>query len=128
MRRVRRDDRTNVYVNSTNTYFPTTITCLRAPASLGVWCFDMHDDLRYHNTGLKRWRESRVIALPTDIPQARIMAKHLHVVSDVPTCAETLAAIQAGELAKQPAYTPITLEQRADRLVEIIRARPWSRH
>jgi hypothetical protein len=272
MRRVPRDDRTNVYVNSTNTYFPTTITCLRALASPGVWCFDVHDDLRYHNTGLKRWRESQVIALQrrmshltlhaaptlqelfpdsihlgnasnilpvpaarsnrddvliiasfderfdfdfvdelarmcpglhfhlhgwtrpsdiatrtqiaalaarhanvryhggytmadlpcilrryrisvapyrtdteltryidplrfyhclnaglevvsTDIPQARFMARHLHVVSDVTACADTLAAIQTGELAKQPDYTPITWEQRADRLVEIIRAR-----
>jgi hypothetical protein len=63
LRRVRRDDRTNVYVNSTNIYFPTTITCIRALAAPGVWCFDMHDDLRYHNTGLKRWRESQVISL-----------------------------------------------------------------
>jgi hypothetical protein len=277
MRRVRRDDHTNVYINSTNTYFPTTITCLRALAAPGVWCFDMHDDLRYHNTGLKRWRESQVISLQrrmshltvhaaptlqelfpdsihlgnasnilpvrstrsdrndvliiasfderfdfdfvselarvcpglnfhlhgwtrpgniatqtqivalaarhanvfyhggytmadlpcileryrisvapyrmdtdltryidplrfyhclnaglevvsTDIPQARFMAKHLHVVSDVTACADTLAAIQTGELAKQPAYTPVTWEQRADRLVEIIRGRPRSRH
>jgi hypothetical protein len=277
MRRVGRDDRTNVYVNSTNTYFPTTITGLRAFAAPGVWCFDMHDDLRYHNTGLKRWRESQVIALQrrtshltvhaaptlhelfpdsihlgnasnilpvpsarsepndvliiasfddrfdfdfvnelaracpglnfhlhgwtrlgdsstqtrivalaarhaniqyhgdytmadlpsileryrisvapyrtdtaltyyidplrfyhclnaglevvsTDIPQARYMAKHIHVVSDAMACADTLMAIQAGGLAKQPGYTPITWEERADRLVEIIRDRPKSRH
>jgi hypothetical protein len=276
MRRSRRNDRTNVYFNSTNTYFPTTITGLRALAAPGVWCFDMHDDLRYHNTGLTRWRESQVIALQrrmshltvhaaptlqelfpdsiqlgnasnilpvpaacsdkndvliiasfderfdfdfvdelaracpglnfhlhgwtrpgditthtqivdlaarraniqyhggytmadlpcileryrisvapyrtgtdltryidplrfyhclnaglevvsTDIPQARFMAKHLHVVSDATACADALSAIQAGELAKQPAYTPITWEQRADRLVEIIRARPRPR-
>jgi hypothetical protein len=272
LRRVRRDKATNVYFNSTNTYFPVTITGLRTLAAPGLWCFDMHDDLRYHNTGLKRWRESRVISMQrrmshltvhaaptlqelfpdsihlgnasnvlpipttrpagndmliiasfderfdfdfisdlalacpklrfhlhgwtrpndiatqtqiqaltarhaniqyhgpytmaelpailecyrisvapyrtgtdltryidplrfyhclnaglevvsTDIPQARFMAKHVHVVSDVMTCAKTLTAIQTGEVAKQPAYTPITWEQRADHLVEIIRAR-----
>jgi hypothetical protein len=272
MWRARRGGSTNVYFNSTNTYFPATITGLRMLAAPGVWCFDMHDDLRYHNTGLARWRESRIISLQrrmshltvhaaptlqelfpdsihlgnasnilpipgtrptgndvliiasfdgrfdfdflsdlacacpgltfhlhgwtragdvatqnrivalcarhanvqhhgpytmaelppileryrisiapyrtdtdltryidplrfyhclnaglevvsTDIPQARFMAKHIHVVPDVATCAKTLATIQAGALAKQPAYTPVTWEQRADQLVEIIRAR-----
>ncbi len=281
LRRFRRDDRTNVYFNSTNTYFPTTMVCLRLLARPGIWCLDMHDDLRYHNTGLKRWRESSIISLlrrishvtmhaaptlqelfpdsqhlgnasdiaqrpigtsndlasndqaadtdvlilasfdgrfdfdfldqlaaacprfrfhlhgwaqfgdvtiqakieslaarhpnvryhgaytmaelpgilsqyrisvapyrmgdlltryidplrfyhclnaglevvSTDIPQARYMEDQIHVVSDVTTCAETLTAIRAGRLAKQPAYTPITWEQRAERLVEIIRSK-----
>jgi hypothetical protein len=273
MRQFGRDNSRNVYFNSTNTYFPGLIAGLRAVAPPGVWCLDMHDDLRYHNTGLKRWREGRIVALlrrlshvtvhaaptlqelfpdsvhlgnasnilpvphgaapdnevliiasfderfdfdfvgdlarsspglrfhlhgwsrpgdtttqtqivalaalhinvryfgpytmadlpcilsryrisvapyrtdteltyyidplrfyhclnaglevvSTDIPQARFMAKHVHVVSDATACAETLAAIRAGTLAKQRAYTPITWEQRADRLIEIIHNRP----
>ncbi len=63
VRRFRRDSRTNVYFNSTNTYFPATTVCLRLVARPGIWCLDMHDDLRYHNTGLKRWRESSIISL-----------------------------------------------------------------
>jgi hypothetical protein len=271
MRRFRRDDRCNVYFNSTNTYFPGLIASARMIAPRGIWCLDMHDDLRYHNTGLKRWREEQVIALlrrmshltvhaaptlqelfrdsvhlgnasnilpvsnsgtadnniliiasfderfdfdfvanlarncpdlrfhlhgwsrpgdtatqtqivglaarhnnvcyhgsytmadlpailgryrisvapyrtdteltyyidplrfyhclnaglevvSTDIPQARFMADHVHVVSNVATCIETLAAIRAGALAKQPGYSPITWDQRADRLIEIIGA------
>jgi hypothetical protein len=273
IRRFRQDDRINIYFNSTNTYFPGMSAVLRRIAIAGVWCFDMHDDLRYHNTGLKRWRESLIISflrrlsdvtvhaaptlrelfpdsqhlgnasnilplplperpgndvliiasfderfdfdfvgdlaqacpairfhlhgwtrqddtatvaqmanitgrhrniqyhgpysmadLPeilsryrvsiapyrvntpitryidplrfyhclnaglevvsTDIPQAQFMASWVHVVSDVMACAETLASIQAGKLAKQPIYTPITWAQRADRLVEILGTLP----
>jgi hypothetical protein len=272
MRQFRQADRINVYFNSTNTYFPGTVTALRTLAPSGLWCLDMHDDLRYHNTGLKRWREERIISLlrrmshltmhaaptlqelfpdslhlgnasnilpvprdkasnedvliiasfderfdfdfvdalaracpgsrfhlhgwvrpndtatrdrilavttrnanlqyhgpyamadlpcilsryrvsvapyrtdteltryidplrlyhclnagleviSTDIPQARYLAEHLHVVSDVTTCAETLSAVQARHLAKQPGYSPITWDHRADQLLEIIRAR-----
>jgi hypothetical protein len=272
MRRFRRDRQLNVYFNSTNTYFPGMSACLRLLATPGIWCLDMHDDLRYHNTGLRRWRESQIISLlrrmshitvhaaptlqelftdsvhlgnasdirpfakiastennvliiasfdrrfdfdfvadlarkcpglcfhlhgwsqhgdtmtqtrimaltarhtnvlyhgsytmaelpsilrryrvsvapyrtdteltyyidplrfyhclnaglevvSTDIPQARFMADHVHVVSDVTGCADTLAAILAGTLAKRREYTPITWDQRADRLIEIIRAR-----
>ncbi|HEY0183384.1 MAG TPA: hypothetical protein VGC09_11305 [Rhodopila sp.] len=273
VRRVARDDRVNVYFNSTNTYFPGLSVALRLVAPKGVWCLDMHDDLRYHNTGLKRWREGLIISLlrwmshvtvhaapslqelfpdshhlgnasnilplaethgqdkgvliiasfderfdfdflsglalkcpaiqfhlhgwvrpddtptmvqitaivarhpnlhyhgpykmadlpailrgyrvsvapyrtdteltryidplrfyhclnaglevvSTDIPQARHMRDWVHVVSDVSACADALTAIRSGELAKQPAYTPITWEQRADRLVEILRSLP----
>jgi glycosyltransferase involved in cell wall biosynthesis len=269
----RRDDRINVYFNSTNTYFPAVCAVLRMIATAGVWCFDMHDDLRYHNTGWIRWREGLIVSalcrmahvtvhaaptlrelcpasrhlgnassirrltlperggddvliiasfderfdfefvgdlarrcpdrrfhlhgwtrprdtatmreivavtsrhrnvtyhgpytmaeLPeilcryrisvapyragspitryidplrfyhclnaglevvsTDIPQARFMAAAVHVVSDAGACADTLEAIRSGRLAKQPAYTPITWEQRADRLVDIIQALP----
>jgi hypothetical protein len=272
IRRFRGDDRRNVYFNSTNTYFPGLIACLRAVAPSGLWCLDMHDDLRYHNTGLKRWREGQIISLQrrmshltvhaaptlqelfpdsihlgnasnilripptetadnqiliiasfderfdfdfvsdlarncpdldfhlhgwsrpgdtttqtqivalaarhtnvryygsytmadlacilgryrisvapyrtdtilthyidplrfyhclnaglevvsTEIPQARFMADYVHVVSNVTSCAETLSAIQAGKLAKQRGYTPITWDQRADRLIEIIGTR-----
>jgi hypothetical protein len=273
IRRFRRDDKINVYFNSTNTYFPGLTGLLRGLATAGIWCLDMHDDLRYHNKGFKRWREekfisvlrrlshvtvhaaptlqelfpdsyhlgnaSNILPLPrdnrrnadvliiasfderfdfdflselarvcptiqfhmhgwvrpddtptrvqvtaidarhanvhyhgpykmddlpailsryqvsvapyrsntplthyidplrfyhclnaglevvsTDIPQSRYMRDWVHVVSDVAACADTLAAIQSGALAKQPAYSPITWESRADRLVEIMRSLP----
>jgi hypothetical protein len=62
MRGIRRDGAINVYINSTNTYFPGMSALLKLASPPGIWCFDMHDDLRYHNTGLKRWREERIIA------------------------------------------------------------------
>src|SRR5471030_254828 len=62
MRRFRRDDRINVYFNSTNTYFLGLSTLLRLVATAGVWCFDLHDDLRYHNTGWRRWREGLIVS------------------------------------------------------------------
>jgi hypothetical protein len=273
IRRFRPDGVINVYFNSTNTYFPGMTVVLRRIATAGIWCFDMHDDLRYHNTGTRRWREGMIVSLlrrlshvtvhaaptlqelfpdsrhlgnasdilpaenitqrgdavliiasfderfdfdfvselaqrcpvtrfdlygwtrpddkatmaeivalaarhtnikyhgpyrmadlpgilnryrisvapyrtqtpitryidplrfyhclnagleviSTDIPQARFMAEWVHVVSDVTACAETLAAVQAGALAKQPDYVPITWEQRADRLVDILRSLP----
>lgn len=55
------------------------------------------------------------------------MGRWIHVVRDVQACAETLEAVQAGRLAKQPEYTPITWEQRVDRLAEILRALPRTR-
>jgi hypothetical protein len=273
IRGFRRDDRINVYFNSTNTYFPGLSAMLRLVATAGVWCLDMHDDLRYHNKGFKRWREgviisllrrlshvtvhaaptlqelfpdsphlgnaSNILPLPrpenadpgvlviasfderfdfeflsalaracpditfhmygwtrpddtatqvaitainakhanisyhgpytmgdlpgilqsyrvtvapyrtdglltryidplrfyhclnaglevvsTDIPQARHMQDWVHVVPDVATCVDTLAALRSGGAAKQPRYAPITWEQRADRLVEIVRTLP----
>ena len=273
VRRFRRDGKVNVYFNSTNTYFPILTFILRVVARPGVWCLDMHDDLRYHNKGLRRWREELIISLlrrlshvtvhaaptlqelfpdsrhlgnasniqpladntarnsnvliiasfderfdfdflselarmcpdisfhlhgwtrsddtatkmqitlievthanvhyrgpysmddlptilrsykvsvapyrtntvltryidplrfyhclnagleviSTDIPQARYMQEWVHVVPDVCGCAATLAAILSGTAAKQPAYRPITWEQRADRLTEIISALP----
>jgi hypothetical protein len=89
-----------------------------APYRTGTDLTRYIDPLRFYhclNAGLE--------VVSTDIPQARFMAKHIHVVSDVVTCAKTLATIHTGKLAKQPAYTPVTWEQRADQLVEIIRAR-----
>nr|WP_294520960.1 hypothetical protein [uncultured Rhodopila sp.] len=269
----RPDDKVNIYFNSTNTYFPGIMLFLRCFTTAGVWCLDMHDDLRYHNTGLTRLREALVIRLlracsdvivnaapmlaelfprsrhlgnashirpldhgaetksgilviasfderfdvdflsrlaalrpemqfhlhgwtrpddpvtaekirilkgrhanihyhgayttedlpailgayrvslapylantlitryidplryyhclnaglevvSTDIPQARHMSRWIHVVRDEHECAATLAAVQAGTLAKQSGYTPITWEQRVDRLVEIVCALP----
>lgn len=268
----RQDKKINVYFNSTNTYFPGLITMVRMIATTGVWCLDMHDDLRYHNKGFRRWQQSMIILLlrrlshvtvnaaptlqelfpdarhlgnasnmlplsrditsndvliiasfderfdfefvakladfcptipfhlygwtrkddtatkakldavvsghanihyhgpyemddlpsimstyrvsiapyrldmaltryidplrfyhclnagleviSTNIPQARYMQDCVHVVSDVPTCAETLAAIQSGKLAKQPGYSPITWEQRAQQLNQILRTVP----
>ena len=273
IRRFRRDDRINIYFNSTNTYFPGMSTVLRLIAAPGVWCLDMHDELRYHNTGLSRWREGLIVSLlrrlshvtvhaaptlrelfpdslhlgnasnilpltvanagnddvlviasfderfdfeflsalaascptirfnlhgwtrtgdqatkawiaaigaersniryhgpytmadlpailsryrisvapyrsdmqmtryidplrfyhclnagleviSTDIPQARYMRDWVHVVTNVAACADTLEAIRSGGLAKQPAYSPITWEQRVERLVEILRTLP----
>jgi hypothetical protein len=268
-----RDDAVNVYFNSTNTYFPGMTVLLRLIAPRGVWCLDMHDDLRYHNQGWRRRREEVIVAvlrlcshvvlhaapsltelfprsrhlgnashllplchggaaddavliiasfderfdfafleelaelcpsqsfhlygwtrsgdpatvqdlralpgrhanilyhgpytmadLPgilgryrvsvapyragsaltryidplryyhclnaglevvsTDIPQARYMRDYIHVVDSPAACAGALAGIRAGRLAKQPAYSPITWHQRADRLVRILRSLP----
>lgn len=275
MRRGRRDGAINVYFNSTNTYFPALSALLRMIAPAGVWCFDMHDDLRYHNTGIKRWREQRIVAflcrlsdvvvhaaptlrelfpksvhlgnasnilplplpatdpsdrrvliiasfderfdfdfvsglalacpqtnfhlhgwtrpgdtetmiqltalavrhanidyrgpytmaelpgilgryrisvapyrtdtvltryidplrfyhclnaglevISTGIPQAHFMERWVHVVFNAGDCAATLAAIQQGQLAKQPNYTPITWRQRADELAAIVKGLP----
>jgi hypothetical protein len=63
MARFRRDGRVPVYFNSTNTYFPSLTVLLRMIAPPGIWILDMHDDLRYHNTGLKRSREEQIIRL-----------------------------------------------------------------
>ncbi|HVY16130.1 MAG TPA: hypothetical protein VHB27_12975 [Rhodopila sp.] len=63
MARLRRRDAIPVYLNSTNTYFPGMTLVLRLLAPRGVWCFDLHDDLRYHNTGLKRVTESLIVRL-----------------------------------------------------------------
>jgi glycosyltransferase involved in cell wall biosynthesis len=52
--RLRRDDVLNVYFNSTDTSFPLLTGLLRLISPRGVWCFDMHDELRYDSTGLKR--------------------------------------------------------------------------
>ena len=54
MFRLKRDGVTNVYINSTNTSFPISTALLRWLAPGGLWCLDMHDDLRYHFRGLKR--------------------------------------------------------------------------
>jgi hypothetical protein len=272
MRRFRADDKVNIYFNSTNTYFPGMSLLLRRVACTGVWCLDMHDDLRYHNKGFKRWREGRIVSMlcrlsdvvvhaapmlqelfpnsrhlgnasnlaplpitsrsdgvlivasfderfdfdflsdlatycptiqfhmhgwtrpddsttmarvkavaarhdniryhgaydmselpgilgsyrisvapyrvntpitryidplrfyhclnagleviSTDIPQARYLDDWIHVVPNVAGCARALIEIQAGRSAKQPGYSPITWEQKADRLVEILRSEP----
>jgi hypothetical protein len=276
IRRIRADNRINVYFNSTNTSFPITTLLLKLIASAGVWCLDMHDDLRYHYAGLRRLRTrlaivllrasadvivhagptltelfprslhlgnashvqplphqgvgtrdiliiasfderfdfdflselaascpstdfhlhgwtrrddpvtpgriSRIIGqhsnlhyhgpytlddlprilgayrisfapyrtnteltrfidplrfyhclnaglevISTDIPQARFMNESVHVVQTPAQCAKTLAGIQAGCLAKQPSYTPITWTNRLDRLIEILKALPRTR-
>jgi hypothetical protein len=63
MARRRSDRAIPVYLNSTNTYFPGLTVALRLIAPAGVWCFDLHDDLRYHNTGLKRITEDLIVRL-----------------------------------------------------------------
>jgi hypothetical protein len=42
-----------VYINSTNTSFPFSTLLLRFLAPRGIWCFDLHDDLRYSRRGVK---------------------------------------------------------------------------
>jgi hypothetical protein len=63
MARRRSDGAIPVYLNSTNTYFPGLTVALRLVAPAGVWCFDLHDDLRYHNTGLKWITEDLIVRL-----------------------------------------------------------------
>lgn len=63
MVRRRPDDAIPVYLNSTNTYFPGLSLLLRLITPTGLWCFDLHDDLRYHNTGLKRVTEALILRL-----------------------------------------------------------------
>lgn len=276
IRTLRQPGTVNFYFNSTNTYFPGLTLLLRLIAPAGVWCLDMHDDLRYHNTGLRRLRESLIIALlqacsdvvvhaaptlaelfprsrhlgnashilplshqaaaddtvlviasfdarfdfgflsqlaalcphlafhlygwtrqddqetkrqlldlpprhanvhyhgaystadlpailsrykvtvapyrtdsilsryidplrfyhclnagleviSTDIPQARHMHDHIHVVEDPAACARALQRIRAGQTALQPGYVPVTWQQRARRLTEILFALPKAR-
>jgi hypothetical protein len=52
----KRDLKTNFYFNSTNTSFPGLTVILRLVMAAGVWCFDMHDDLRYHYKNFRRFR------------------------------------------------------------------------
>jgi hypothetical protein len=52
--RLRRDDVLNVYFNSTDTSFPLLTGLLWLISPRGVWCLDMHDELRYEATGLQR--------------------------------------------------------------------------
>ncbi|HEX2939932.1 MAG TPA: hypothetical protein VHO91_02720 [Rhodopila sp.] len=273
MRALPRDNRINIYLNSTNTYFPGLSLALQRLAPPGIWVFDIHDDLRYHNLGLKRLREQAIIStlyrtsdaavhaapilqelfphsrhlgnashlrpldhrdagwddvlviasfderfdfdflsrlaelsqdlrfhlhgwtrktddatagrirdlvarhdnvlyhgpyatedlravlsryrmtvapylaeaaitryidplrfyhclnaglevVSTAIPQARYMERCVHVVPDPVACRQTLLGLRAGQNLKQPGYTPITWEQRADRLIEIVSALP----
>lgn len=54
---------TNVYFDSTDTCFPALMLFLRLAARPGVWCLDMHDDLRYYFGGWRRIRQNAVISL-----------------------------------------------------------------
>ncbi|MDR3423652.1 MAG: hypothetical protein P4M13_01040 [Alphaproteobacteria bacterium] len=56
LRRFKPDGKINVFFNTTNTSFPFITAFLRLIAPRGIWCLDMHDDLRYHYTGLARLR------------------------------------------------------------------------
>jgi hypothetical protein len=62
-RRIRADKRVNIYFNSTNSSFPGLTLLLQWLMRPGVWCLDMHDDLRYHYAGLRRVREKLAIAV-----------------------------------------------------------------
>ena len=77
------------------------------------------DPLRFYhclNSGLQ--------LISTSIPQAMHMQNWIHVVHDPVQCVETLAKLQSGELAMRDTYTPITWQQREDRLVGILCALP----
>jgi len=63
VRRIRADKRVNIYFNSTNTSFPGFTLLLQRLMRPGVWCLDMHDDLRYHYAGFRRVREIFAIAV-----------------------------------------------------------------
>jgi hypothetical protein len=58
----KRDSKVNFYFNSTNTSFPGLMVLLRLIANSGIWCLDMHDDLRYHYKSFKRFRTRLGIA------------------------------------------------------------------
>ena len=77
------------------------------------------DPLRFYhclNSGLE--------LISTSIPQAVHMQKWIHIVHDPAECADTLAKLQSGALAMRDTYTPISWQQRVDRLVAIICALP----
>ena len=70
MLRFRRDDRINIYINSTSTAFPFYTAFLRLLAPVGVWCFDLHDDLLYHYAGIRRLRAAlgtQILRLASDV-------------------------------------------------------------
>jgi hypothetical protein len=58
--------------------------------------------------------------ISTDIPAARDKAQWLHIAHDPSECASILAALQAGLPGKQEGYSPITWEQKRERLVELV--------
>jgi hypothetical protein len=53
----------NVYFNSTDVCFPGLMVFIRAIARRGIWCLDMHDDLRYYYRGLRRIQKNLAIAV-----------------------------------------------------------------
>jgi hypothetical protein len=61
--RLKQGHEINVYFNTTNTSFPLLTALLRLIAPRGLWCLDMHDDLLYESTGLRRLRESIAVAI-----------------------------------------------------------------
>jgi hypothetical protein len=61
--RDRDSEKINIYFNSTDTCFPGLMLFIQSVARRGVWCLDMHDDLRYHHQGLARIRQSIAISL-----------------------------------------------------------------
>jgi hypothetical protein len=63
VRRIRADRRVNIYFNSTNTSFPGFTLVLQWLMRPGVWCLDMHDDLKYHYAGFRRVREKLAIVV-----------------------------------------------------------------
>jgi hypothetical protein len=61
--RDRDSEKINIYFNSTDTCFPGLMLFIQSVARRGVWCLDMHDDLRYYHQGLARIRQSIAISL-----------------------------------------------------------------
>lgn len=58
-----RDGGIDIYFDSTDASLPAVMLFIRSVARRGVWCFDMHDDLRYYHRGLARLRRTLAIAL-----------------------------------------------------------------
>lgn len=78
-RLLRRPDRPLLVFNSTNLVFPGLCSLLRIVVG-GVWCFDMHDELFYGATGMKRRRMR--------LAQAVLLGGSDLVVHAAPTLAE----------------------------------------
>jgi hypothetical protein len=58
-----RDGRIDLHFDSTDACLPGVMLFLRSVARRGVWCLDMHDDLRYYHRGLARLRRTLAISL-----------------------------------------------------------------
>jgi hypothetical protein len=90
-----------------------------APYVTGIRQTRYIDPLRFYhclNSGME--------VITTDIPQARYLKHALHIVHGEEEFRAMFTGAGNLKLRKQPFYTPITWEQRADRLVQIVRRLP----
>jgi hypothetical protein len=86
-----------------------------APYRTGTSLTHFIDPLRFYHC-----LNAGVEVVSTPIPQAQVMSRWIHIVTDVDTCSATLQAVLQDGLAKQANYTPITWGQKAARLLEIV--------
>ena len=106
----RNDGKMPVYFNSTNTLYPYLMALLRLISPRGVWCLDLHDDLLYRYTGLRRiraWLAIQVMRLLSDVS--------LHA---APTLKELFPTSQ--HLGNASEMTPIQRSAVCDRKVLIM--------